>query len=151
MENRTVFTEERLTGLLRDATGIDDVKPGPRPLISATVMLDTAIGPSRRSGSAFRKTTGTSRSSLGPPNSSGKPKPCTEPAGRSGPWTSRQTVVRRGGRGPTYTQLSGILRPANGSTRQSPVTWVSLSTSSAGRPTICVGSPPNPTGSSGAI
>lgn len=41
MENLTVFTEERLTRLLRDATGIDDVKPGRRE-ISATVMLDTA-------------------------------------------------------------------------------------------------------------
>jgi hypothetical protein len=44
MENLTVFTEERFTRLLRDATGIDDVKPGWRPPISATVMLDTAIG-----------------------------------------------------------------------------------------------------------
>lgn len=43
MENLTIFTEERLTRLLRDATGIDDVKPGRRE-ISATVMLDTAIG-----------------------------------------------------------------------------------------------------------
>lgn len=44
MKNLPVFTEEHLTRLLRQATGIDDVKPGRRPPISATIMLDTAIG-----------------------------------------------------------------------------------------------------------
>jgi len=33
------LSQDRLVALLREATGIDDVKPGRRPPISATVMI----------------------------------------------------------------------------------------------------------------
>jgi hypothetical protein len=43
MADLIAFTEEDFARLLREATGVDDVKPDQHPRVGATVMLDSAI------------------------------------------------------------------------------------------------------------